>query len=65
MIAAVEFKWRVTGTGIFGVIIFKLSNWLEPGPIILLKVDENSEVGLYGAVLPLCLAVNLSVKRGG
>ena len=65
MVAAVEFERRVTGAGILGVIVRELSHWWRPGPVILFKVDEGLEVGLHGAVLPLCLTISLQVKRGG
>ena len=65
MVAAIEFKRRVTGAGVFGVIVRKLSHWWKTGPVILFKVNKGSEVGLHSAVLPLCFTVSLQVKRIG
>ena len=50
---------------IFGIIISKLGHGQESGPIILFKIDEDSKIGLYGTILPFCLAVCLRVKSGG
>ena len=65
MVAAVEFEQCLTGAGVLGVIVCKLRHWQKLGPVILFEVDKGSEVGLHGAVLPLCLTISLQVKRGG
>ena len=65
MIAAVQLKRRVAGARIFCIVIHKLSHWQEPGPIILLEIDEGSKVGLHGTVLPLRLTVSLRIESGG
>ena len=59
MEAAVEFERRVAGAGILGIVVGKLSHWQEPCPVILLPVHKGSEVCLYCAILPVCLAIGL------
>ncbi len=65
METAVQFERYVTGTGVFRIIVGKFSHWYEPVPIILLEIDQSSEIGLYRAVLPLGLAISLSVESSG
>ena len=31
----------------------------------MFKVDKNSKIGLYGAVLPFCLAISLRMESRG
>lgn len=49
----------------FGFIIYKFSYWQELSPIILLKNDKSSNIGLYNVVLSLYLAISLRIKGGG
>ena len=63
MEVAVEFEKRVAGTGIFGIIVYKLSYWQEACPVILLLVYKSSEVCLYCAVLSFCLAIGLKIEN--
>lgn len=65
MISAIELKRCVIGTGIFGIIIGKLSHWYEPCPVILLEVDKGLEISFYCTILLLGLVVYLQVKSGG
>ena len=65
MISAIELKRCVAGAGILGIVISKLRHGKKPCPIILLKVDKDSEVGFYRSILPLNLAVRLRVEGGG
>ena len=60
--AAVEFERRVAGAGVFGIVVGEFSHWQEPCPVILLPVHEGSEVCLYCAVLPFCLAIGLRME---
>ena len=62
MVAAVQLKKNVAGVYIFGIVISKLGHRQEPGPIVLFEINKGLEVGIHGAVLPLCLAVRLQVK---
>ena len=62
MKAAIEFKRRVAGAGVFGIVLGKLSHWQEPYPVILFPVYECSEVCLYYAFLPFCLAIDLRME---
>ena len=64
MVAVVEFAWRMIGAGIFGIIVYKLSYWYKPGPVILFEVNKDLKVGLHSAVMPLCLTISLRLKRG-
>ena len=65
MVATVEFERRVTGAGVLGVIVRKLSHREKPGPVVLLEVDKSSKVCFHRAILAFCLAVSLRIKRGG
>ena len=65
MISTIELKRCVTGAGILGIVVSKLRHGKKPCPIILLEVDEGSEVGLYRTILSLNLAVRLRVEGGG
>ena len=62
MEAVVEFKRRVAGAGVLGIVVGKLSYWQEPCPVILLSVHKGSEVCLHCAVLSLCLAIGLRME---
>ena len=64
MIAAVKFKQRVIGAGIFGIVINKLGHWQKPSLVVPLKVDKGLEVHFYGAILPLGLPICLQIKGG-
>lgn len=59
IVDAVEFKWRITSTRILEIIIDKFNYWKELSLIILLEIDESSEVGLYYIILPLYLTISL------
>ena len=54
----------MTITSVFAIIIYKPRHWQEFSLVILLKVDKNLKIGLYGAVLPLFLAISLRLKYG-
>lgn len=64
MLATVQLEWGLVATDILDVIIYKLSYWQEPIPIVLLEIDKNSKINLSNAVLPLCLTIYLRVKSG-
>ena len=55
----------MAGACILGIIIRKLSHREEPGPIVLLEVDESLEIHFYRNILLFRLAVCLQVKSGG
>ena len=65
MIFAIKLKRCVAGVGILGIVVSKLRHGKKSCPIILLKVDEGSEVGFHRTILPLSLAVRLRVEGGG
>ena len=60
--AIVEFKRRVAGAGVLGIVVGKLSHWQEPCLVILLPVHKGSEVCLHCAVLPFYLAIGLRME---
>ena len=62
MIAAVQLKGCVAGAGVFCIIIGKFSHQKEPCPIVLLEVNEGTELGFYCAVFLLGLAISLRVE---
>lgn len=62
MIAAIEFKRRMTDTGIFCIIVGKFSYWEKSNPVILLIIDEGMEISFYSTILPLCLAISLRME---
>ena len=64
MISAIELKKYIVGISIFSVIISNLYYKKKLCPIILLKIDKNSEVGFYYTILPLSLAIYLYIKGG-
>ena len=64
MVSAIELERRVAGTRIFGIIISELGHWQEPSPVVLLKVDEGSEVGFYCTILRSGLTVSLRMEGG-
>lgn len=41
-----------------------VGHWQEPGPIILLEIDEGLKVGFHYAILSFGLAISLKVKSG-
>ena len=55
----------MAGVGILGIVKGKLRHEKKPCPIILLKVDKNSEIDFYYTILPFCLTVHLWVEDGG
>ena len=63
MVATVEFKRRIAGVQILGIVVGKLSYCKEPSLIILFIIDKNSEIDLYYTVLPVDLAISLKVKN--
>ena len=65
MISAIELEKCVAGAGILGIVVNKLRHGKKLCPIILLEVDEGSEIGFYHTILPLSLAVRLLVEGGG
>ena len=62
MEAAVEFKKRVAGGGIFGIDVCKLSHYQEACPVYQFSVYKSSEICLQYAVLSLYLAIGLRIK---
>ena len=62
MEAAVEFKKRIAGAGIFGVVIFKLNYWQKAYRVILLSVHKGSEICFYFAIWSFYLAIGLRIK---
>lgn len=52
----------MTSVSIFDIVICKIGHWQEPSLIMLFKVDKNSKVGLYYAILMFCLTVSLGVE---
>ena len=64
MIATVQFKRRMAGACVFGIIISKLSHCWEPSPIILFEIDKSLKVGVYDTVLLFVLANNLQIEGG-
>ena len=65
MIFGIEIERCVAGAGILGIIVSEFRHKKKLCPIILLEVDEGSEVSFYCTILPLSLAVRLRVKGGG
>ncbi len=65
MIFAVEFERRMTGASVLRIIVGEFGHRQESSPIILLKIDEGSEVDLHSAVLPFGLAISLRVESNG
>ena len=65
MISVIELERCVVGASILGIIVSKLRHGKKSCPIILLEVDEGSEVGFHRTILPLSLAVRLQVEGGG
>lgn len=64
MVAIVQLQRRIAGVYIFCVIVRKLGHWQEFCLVILIKIDDNSEVDLYNVVLLFCLIVSLWIKDG-
>ena len=62
VVAVIKFEQVVTSTDIFSIIGGKFRYWQQPCPIILLPIDKCSEVRLRYTILPLCLAICLSVE---
>lgn len=57
--AIIEFKQRVAGACIHGIIISKLNHEQKLGLIILLKVNKGLKICFYYAILPFYLTVDL------
>lgn len=64
MVAAVEFKWSMTGARVICIIIHKFGYWEESEPIILLIVHKSSKIGLHDTALLLYLAISLQIEGG-
>lgn len=64
MVFQIQLKKQVAGNCILGIVITKLGYWKEFDQIILLKFNKSSEIGIYDAVLLLCLAICLKVESG-
>ena len=62
MDAAVEFKRRMAGISIFGIVECKFSHWQETYSIILFSIYKDSEICLYCAILLFCLAISLRME---
>ena len=65
VLACVEFEGGVVGGSVDVVIVCKLGNWQPVGPIVLVVVNEHTEVGLNFLVDMLCLAIGLWMVGGG
>lgn len=61
---AVLFIKCMIAAGIFCIIISKFNYELEFGLIILLQIDEDSEVSLYSDIFSFSLAISLQIKGG-
>lgn len=46
-------------------MIYKLSHWQEPSPIILLKIDKSLKIGFYHIIQTFSLTVGLKIESGG
>ena len=64
MISAIELERCVAGTGILGIVVSKLRYGKKPCLIILLKINEGSEISFHRTILSLSLAVCLRVEGG-
>ncbi len=62
VVITIELEMGVTGAGILGVVVGKLHHWQWPCLVVLLLIDECSEVCFHSAVLSLDLAVCLRVE---
>ena len=65
VVAAVQLKGCVAGASVFCIIIGKFSHWKKLYPVVLFKVNKNTEVGFYCAILPLNLAISLRMENCG
>lgn len=52
----------MAGTCIFYIVISKLSNWQEPCPIIVFKVDKSLEIRFHYVIFSFYLAIYLWIK---
>ena len=64
MIATFQLKKHMANICVFGIIISKLGHRQKLCPIILLKINEGSEVGFYDTVLLFGLAISLQIEGG-
>jgi hypothetical protein len=53
-----------SGCAVLTVIICKLCEWEQAGPVVLLVIDEDPQVGLQGLILSLYLPICLWVECG-
>ena len=60
--AAVDFKRRVVGASILGIVVCKLSYWQKACLVILLLVYKSFEVCLHCAILSLSLPIGLRIE---
>lgn len=65
MIAIVKLKKYMANAYILRIVVNKLNHQEKSSLIILRVVDKSLKIGFYHTVLPLCLAISLSVKGGG
>ena len=52
----------MAGACVFGVVINKLSRWLNLDLIVLLKIDKSFKISFYGTILRFCLAMSLQME---
>ena len=62
MIFAIEFEKYVANASVFSVVVDKLRHGKKSCLIILLKIDENLEIGFHCTILPLNPAICLWIK---
>ena len=62
MIAIIQLKKRMAAARVFGIIISKLSYQKELDQMVLFEIDESSEVGFHGTILPFDFAISLCIE---
>ncbi len=65
MVALVGKEWRHTCGGVRSVVVSEFSKWKEIQPVVLLVVDEDTEVLFKSLVDTLCLTIAFGVVSGG
>ena len=65
MIFVIKLKRHIANASIFGIIVNKFCHRKKLYPIILLKVDKNSEINFHHTDPPFSLAVRLQIKGNG
>lgn len=62
LVSIVKLKRHITNVCVFSIIIYNFNHWQWFCLIVLFKVNKNSKIDFYYAILSLILIISLSIK---